>query len=129
MNLPFHPEPGIQISILMSESLVGFNVAATRQKVGRLLNNSPGPLDLGQGWNQQLAEPAKSCGKANAPGATVCAIVIVVSGRESEERFSQVAAAKSGELSMFIKIAANIASGSFIGPPFQAPRKRNTKTR
>jgi hypothetical protein len=98
---------------------VGFNVAATRQKVGRLLNTSPGPFEIGQGWNQQVFAPTKSCGNANAPGATVCATVIVVSGRESEDRLSQVAAAEAGELSMFIKIAAKIASGSFIGPPFK----------
>jgi len=36
-NLPFHPVVGNQISTLMSESLVGVNVAATRQKSGRLL--------------------------------------------------------------------------------------------
>src|SRR2546428_4161369 len=37
-NLPFHPDAGSQISVLMSESLLGVNVAVTRQKAGRLPN-------------------------------------------------------------------------------------------
>src|SRR5437867_5322337 len=37
-NLPFHPDAGNQISVLMSESLLGVNVAVTRQKAGRLPN-------------------------------------------------------------------------------------------
>src|SRR5271166_2115083 len=40
-NFPFQPEAGIQISILMSESLVGFNLAATRQNAGMLVKVSP----------------------------------------------------------------------------------------
>ncbi len=42
-NLPFHPEAGSHTSILMSESLVGFNVAATRQKAGSAVK-SPASL-------------------------------------------------------------------------------------
>jgi hypothetical protein len=90
----------------MSESLVGFNTAATRQKVGRLLNASAG-----------------SCGGTNVPGATVCAIVIVVSGRESEERVSQVAAAEAGELGIVINMAAKIPPSSFMRSLFQVLRK------
>ena len=33
-NLPFQPAAGSQTSILMSESLVGVSVAATRQNAG-----------------------------------------------------------------------------------------------
>src|SRR5271165_1927799 len=40
-NFPFQPEAGIQTSILMSESLVGFNLAATRQNAGMLVKVSP----------------------------------------------------------------------------------------
>src|SRR6266849_1403255 len=42
-NLPFQPDAGIQTSILMSESPVGFSVAATRQNAGSVLNAAPGP--------------------------------------------------------------------------------------
>jgi hypothetical protein len=90
------------------------------------LNTSPGPFELGQGWSQQLAE--RSCGKANAPGATVCAIVMVVSGRDSEERLSQVAAAETRELGIVITIAAKMIPSSFIRSPFQALREPTTKT-
>src|SRR5712692_4895671 len=79
-NLPFQPEAGIQISILMSESVVGLRVAATRQKAGRSLNDAGGAL-AGCG-----------AGALNAPAATGSARVMVVSGRVSEARFSQVAA-------------------------------------
>src|SRR5215471_6877570 len=39
--LPFQPENGIQTSILMFESEVGVNVAATRQNAGRLPKAPP----------------------------------------------------------------------------------------
>ena len=42
-NLPFHPDAGNQTSILMSESLVGFSVAATRQNAGSAVK-SPASL-------------------------------------------------------------------------------------
>jgi hypothetical protein len=45
---------------------------------------------------------------------------MVVCGRESEARLSQVASAEAGELSTVISTAAKITSGSFIGPSFQA---------
>src|SRR5204862_6128901 len=37
-NLPFHPHAGIQTSTLMSESAVGFTVAASRQNAGNTEN-------------------------------------------------------------------------------------------
>src|ERR1700676_5172648 len=37
MNLPFQPDAGIQTSTLMSESVEGFMLAATRQNAGRSL--------------------------------------------------------------------------------------------
>ncbi len=37
-NLPFQAAAGIQSSILMSESLDGLSVAATRQNAGRSAN-------------------------------------------------------------------------------------------
>src|SRR5689334_18415520 len=90
-SFPFHPPPaappratdgkpkGSQTSILMSESLDGVSVAATRQNAGRL--------------SYGFAPRPRACtGATNAPAATVCAIVIVVCGSERFERSSQVAA-------------------------------------
>ena len=37
-NFPFHPDAGSQTSILMSESLDGVSVAATRQNAGSVAN-------------------------------------------------------------------------------------------
>src|SRR6202044_210556 len=54
-------------------------VAATRQNAGRLFG------EIGDGMNP----PA---GMVNAPAATVCAKVMVVSGRLRDARLSQVAA-------------------------------------
>src|SRR5580704_16727685 len=78
-NLPFHPSDGSQTSILMSESLLGRKVAATRQKAGRLLG------ETGDGMNPPP-------GIVNAPAATVCASVMVVSGSAKDARLSQVPA-------------------------------------
>src|SRR5450631_3812590 len=69
---------GSQTSILMSESLLGRSVAATRQKAGRLA-----------GETVALNPPA---GMLNAPAATVWARVMVVSGNFRDARRSQVAA-------------------------------------
>src|SRR5688572_19807544 len=76
-NLPFQPDAGSQTSILMSDSLEGVSVAATRQKAGRSLNGLP---------------PPRPAGAVNAPAATGCAIVIVASGSFNDDRLSQVAA-------------------------------------
>src|SRR5262245_10335869 len=64
MNFPFQPVTGNHTSILMSESAVGFNVAATRQNAG----------SERFGWKP---------GTANAPASTCAAVVIVVSGSAS----------------------------------------------
>src|SRR5215510_12601475 len=78
-NFPFQLDAGIHTSILMSESGVGFTVAAMRQKAGRSANCAPPP------------RPPPPAG-ANAPAATVCASVIVVSASFREDRLSQGAA-------------------------------------
>ena len=75
-------EAGNQTSILMSESLVGFKVAATRQKDGRLAYTAP----------PRPAPPRLATGGVNAPAATVWAAVMVVSGRARAVRPSQDAA-------------------------------------
>src|SRR5574338_19272 len=76
-NFPFQFSSGSQTSNLISESLVGFDVAATRQNAGR-------SLKLGGGPNK----PAR-LGRVNPPAGTFSASVIVVFGRLSEESFSQ----------------------------------------
>src|ERR1700722_4588772 len=63
----------------MSESLLGRSVAATRQNAGRDFG------EIGDGMNPPP-------GIVNAPAATVCAEVMVVSGSARDARLSQVAA-------------------------------------
>src|SRR6185295_17949147 len=75
-NFPFQLAAGSHTSILMSESAVGFNVAATRQNAGRSTNGLP----------------PRPPGCVKAPAATVSAAVIVADGRASDARLSQVAA-------------------------------------
>jgi len=72
-NLPFQLASGIHTSILMSESVDGLNVAATRQNA--------------DGW-----AICPVTGEENVPVATDCANVILVFGNESAWRLSQVAA-------------------------------------
>jgi hypothetical protein len=64
----------------------------------------------------------RGVGKVSAPAATVCAVVIVVSGTESEERLSQVAAVEAGELSIVTNIGAKITPTSFMSPLFRSFR-------
>src|SRR6478672_3798806 len=75
--LPFQPASGSHTSILISESLPGLIVAATRQNAGRFFTEAGGTL---------------APGGINAPAATGCADVMVVSGRFSAAMLSQVAA-------------------------------------
>ena len=82
MNLPFQSVAGIQTSNLMSESFVGLISPATRQKAGKLSNGGPG-IENG-------------LGSVNVPAGSDFATVIVVSGRVSAARLSQVAAPADG---------------------------------
>src|ERR1700677_4328318 len=68
----FQPDWGIQISIRMSESGLGFSVAVTRQKVGRRVSRF-------------------SLGGTNLPVATTSALVMVVLGNCRAARPSQLA--------------------------------------
>src|SRR5712691_6638369 len=77
-NLPFQPDAGIQASILMSESLDGFSVAATQQNAGRLRNAATG----------RAAVPPAGAGGMNAPASTTFASVIVAVGSVSDARLS-----------------------------------------
>jgi hypothetical protein len=67
----------------MSESEVGLIVAATRQKAGSVLYVCP---------------PPPAAGGENAPAATDCAIVTVVSGSFSADRLSHEPAAVVGSI-------------------------------
>src|ERR1700722_12623206 len=83
-NLPFHPDAGSHTSILISESLDGVSVAATRQNAG----NRPNTASAG-------ARPASmppAPGGVKAPGVTLSASVIFTCGSEREDKFSQGAA-------------------------------------
>src|SRR5262245_2506277 len=73
-NLPFQPASGSQTSILMSDSLDGFSVAATRQNAGSSRNTAPSPL---------------ASGGVNAPARTGAACVIVAFGTASRASLSQ----------------------------------------
>src|SRR6516225_6367485 len=75
--LPFQPVTGIHTSILISESLAGLSSAVTRQKAGASLNTA--------GFGAGL-------GNSNAPAATTCADVMVVSGSLSVLKLSHVEA-------------------------------------
>src|SRR5580698_2197852 len=87
-SFPFHPDVGIQISILMSESLVGFSVAATRQMAGRF------PKFGGAAPGKVGTAPADN---VSCPASTACAKVIVACGRASLAKLSQGVAAASGK--------------------------------
>src|SRR6185295_422096 len=77
-NLPFQPDAGIQTSILMSESLVGLSVAATRQNAGKSLNGSL----------CAAPRPPGAWGITNEPAATDSASEIVVLGSACALRLS-----------------------------------------
>src|ERR1700683_1630333 len=83
-SLPFQPDTGIHTSILISESLVGMEVAETRQNAGRSLKFGPAAPGNGGG------APA---GIVNWPAEIGCARVMVVCGIASDFRLSHVAAA------------------------------------
>src|SRR5215467_15545713 len=120
--LPFQPGPGpepcaelagSQTSILMSESLDGFAVNATRQKAARLPNGFP-------------PRPARPPGWVNAPAATICAVSTVACGSVSVARLSHVAACAYGATSVIpstrpeIRAASSEARAS--SPEQRAPR-------
>src|ERR1700760_3775300 len=90
--LPFHPVSGSHTSILISESLAGLIVAATRQNAGRFFTEAGGAL---------------APGGTNAPAATGCADVMVVSGKFSAARLSQVAALAEPGMAKRITSKAN----------------------
>src|SRR5262249_38785532 len=102
-SFPFHPPPpavdeaaGSQTSTLISESLDGVSVAATRQNAGRLAN-------------ALLPRPARPFGIVNCPAPTVCASVTATCGCENVERLSHGApiagvATRTNAIASFIKV-------------------------
>src|SRR6266705_1114861 len=99
-NLPFQPDAGIQTSILMSESLDGFRVAATRQNAGRLRKACAA---AGRG-----AAPPTGAGGVNSPASTAFANVIAAPGRVRDARVShdRVPAAVSSPLTAAVVTVA-----------------------
>src|ERR1700733_1510477 len=105
-NLLFHPDAGIQISTLISESELGFTVNATRQNAARSVYPAPClPLP------PPLPPPPPS--GAYAPAATACAAVIVVSFRASELRLSHEAAADADAVNASAMIISAIKLPDF----------------
>src|SRR5688572_25386608 len=103
-NLPFHPDAGNQISVLMSESLDGVSVAVTRQN----------------GGNREKALPAAPprpdpTGEVNAPAATTCAESILELGRATLARFWHAVAAREGVDVNHAVINSEIANAVQIG--------------
>src|SRR5438128_2097560 len=116
-NLPFQPDVGIQTSILMSESLVGLRVAATRQNAGRPRNACAAAGGV--------AAPPPEIGSVNAPGPTARASVIVVLGSLSDARLSHGWAAVAVNSPFAVTAAsappptsANISAYFMKPPPF-----------
>src|SRR5437763_846460 len=103
-SLPFHPEAGSQTSILMSESLDGVSVAATRQNTG-----SP---------PKAVRPLAPRPGATNVPAPTVCANVIATGGCDNADRLSQVAPI-AGAAIRTNAIASFMTAAVFVGRPFQ----------
>src|SRR5438552_3692936 len=66
-SLPFQPEAGSHTSILISESLDGVRVAATRQNGGSAAKGFP-------------PRPPRGFGGVNCPAPTVCASVTTTCG-------------------------------------------------
>src|SRR5262245_50226959 len=89
--LPFHPDTGSQSSILISESLDGVSVAATRQKDARFAYGfAAGPFPLPFPFPSAGGTPPFGLGggggATNAPGATVSVKVILTFGSFNDAR-------------------------------------------
>jgi hypothetical protein len=112
MNFPFQPDAGIQTSILMSESVDGFSVAATRQNAGRPLAACTKVAGAGV--------PPAAIGIVNAPASTARASVIVVFGSASDARLSHVwpaAWAATGAATSSAVAVAMPVNKLFMGSP------------
>src|SRR5262245_11688400 len=108
-NLPFQPFAGSHTSILMSESVVGVSVAATRQNDGRVAYGFAPP-----------APRRPPSGGANAPGATTSTRSIVAAFNAVPARLSQVAA-DTRAADAAITIAASAMTLFIARSPRRAP--------
>src|SRR5687768_8030638 len=79
-NFPFQSVAGSQTSILITESAVGVDVTATRQKAG----------------SAAMARAAAGEGGAKLPAATSAADVTVAAGRRKDARLAHDAGAVFG---------------------------------
>src|SRR5580658_9985953 len=87
-SFPFQVVAGIQTSILILESAVGFSVAATRHRAGRFPKFGAGkPGNVG----------SAPVGSVSRPAGTASARVTVACGKAILARLSQVPAAASDE--------------------------------
>src|ERR1700720_803416 len=89
--LPFQPEPGSHTSTLMSESGVGWSVAATRQYAGAptfAITCGGAIVVLGKDSEAKLSHEAASAGSAVASATTICVkrrrITAIRCGRECQ---------------------------------------------
>src|SRR6266850_135634 len=98
--LLFQFSAGSQISILMSESLDGFAVSATRQNAGKSANALP-------------PRPARPPGCVNAPAATTCTESTVACGSDSDFRLSHVAACANAGIAITIASAEMCLIGTY----------------
>src|SRR5262245_8164522 len=105
-SFPFQPAAGNHTSTLISESLDGVSVAATRQNAGSFANASaPRPL----------------AGGVNAPALTACASVTATCGCVNVDRLSHGApiagvATRKNAIASFMSCSATL-SGSRPGGP------------
>src|SRR6185436_593267 len=106
-NLPFQFS-GIQTSMSIWESEVGFNVAATRQNAGTVRGAACGPPPPPPRWPLPPAP-----GGVNVPAGTDSADVIVVLGSEMDFRFAHGVGAASAALKSSTAMFAIIV----LGPP------------
>src|SRR6185503_17105174 len=107
-RLRFHPLSGSQTSILISESLTGVMVAATRQNAARFRNADPC-------WP---FPPARS-GGVKAPAATGSAMVMVVLLSFRAVRLSHAGAPNTGAVAIAAIVNENLiglvmADGSIL---------------
>src|SRR5262245_20581229 len=101
-SFPFQPVSGIHTSILISESPVGLNLAATRQNAGRFLKASA---------------PRPPC-VVKPPGGTCCASVIVVLGRFRFRTLSHIPPAAAIESNNAISMV--LLQSSYLHAKFAA---------
>src|ERR1041385_8722632 len=95
-RFPFQADSGSQTSILISESVEGVSVAATRQNDGRFLNDW-GCFPLGAGK-----------GDVNAPAATSSATVMAVFFSLSDVRLWHVEAPETGAMPIATSVNRNV---------------------